>query len=76
MIKTTMAAVLLLVSTSVLAEKPDCFQDPDFPACKNNPPGLTKSVIASVPEPVPLVLVGVGIAGLVIARRIKGKKHL
>jgi len=69
--KTLIAVLLLLVSSSLLAAKPDCFQNPDFPACRNNPPGLTGGNIASVPEPGTLTLIGLGMAGLVAAKRRK-----
>ena len=69
--KTVLAVFLLLVSTSLLAVKPDCIQNPDFPACKQNPPGLLKGNMVSVPEPGTLVLLGLGLAGLVVARKYK-----
>jgi hypothetical protein len=69
--KIIMTVFLLLVSTSLLADKPDCNQNPNFPACKNNPPGLTGGNIAAVPEPGTLALIGMGAAGLVFARRRK-----
>jgi hypothetical protein len=69
--KTIMTVLLMLVSTTLLADKPDCYQNPDFPACKNNPPGLTGGRIAAVPEPGTLALIGMGAAGFVLARRRK-----
>ena len=68
--KTIMAVLLLLVSTSLLA-KPDCNQNPNFPACEHNPKGLTGGSIAAVPEPGSLALIGLGVAGLVVARKRK-----
>jgi len=67
--KIFIAALLFLVSTALLAAKPDCNLYPDFPACKQNPPGLTGGRIAAVPEPGSIVLLGAGLAGLVVARR-------
>jgi hypothetical protein len=67
--KTIMAVFLLLVSTSLLAVQPVC--PSDFPACKANPPSLTGGRIAAVPEPGVLALIGLGMAGLVVARRRK-----
>ena len=72
--KIIMAVLLLLVSTSLLADKPNCYQNPNFPACKNNPPGLTGGSVAAVPEPGTLALIGMGAAGLVFARRRKNNK--
>jgi len=67
-----MAVLLLLVSTSLLAEKPDCNLNPGFPACNHNPPGLTGGnaavAVAAVPEPGTLALIGLGAAGLIVGR--------
>jgi len=69
--KTLMAVLLLLVCTALLAVQPDCNQDPDFPACKNNPRPLYGGNIARIPEPGTLALIGLGMAGLVAAQRRK-----
>jgi hypothetical protein len=69
--KTIMAVLLLLVSTALLADKPDCNLNPNFSACKNNPPGLTGGSVAAVPEPSTLALIGLGAAGLIVGRRRK-----
>ena len=69
--KTIMAVLLLLVSTSLLADKPDCNLNPNFPSCEHNPPGLTGGSVAAVPEPSTLALIGLGAAGLVVRRKRK-----
>jgi hypothetical protein len=67
--KTIMAGLLLLVSTTLLADRPLCSQTPG--GCAGNPPGLAKGNIAAVPEPGSLALIGLGVAGLIVARRRK-----
>jgi hypothetical protein len=67
--KTIIAVFLLLVSTSLMADRPLCSQTPG--GCVGNPPGLAKGKIAAVPEPGPLALTGLGVAGLIVARRRK-----
>jgi hypothetical protein len=76
--KTIMAVLMLLVSTSLLAAKPVCYEGSTFPACVNanvTPPGLgpglTENNVHSVPEPGTLALLGLGMAGLVVARTRK-----
>jgi len=63
--KTLTAVFLLLVSTSALAQKPPCSYEPQ--GCVGNPPGLNKT--STVPVPGTLALLGLGIAGLAIARK-------
>jgi hypothetical protein len=71
--KNTLVALLLLFSTSVLADrfengnKPDCNND-SVAECGYNPPGLSKKS-AEVPVPGTVALVGLGLAGLVVLRR-------
>jgi hypothetical protein len=64
--KTIMAVFLLLVSTSLLAERPECSFTPG--ACAG---GVPSGRAAAVPEPGTLALIGLGAAGLVVARRRK-----
>jgi hypothetical protein len=67
--KTIMAVSLLLVSTSLLAEKPTgCNTNANVHACDNF---QARNAVNAVPEPGSLVLIGLGIAGLVVARRRK-----
>jgi hypothetical protein len=67
--KTIMAIFLLLVSTSLLADRRDCtFGDPG--SCRNER-STTRGNITAVPEPGSLALIGLGVAGLVVARRRK-----
>ena len=65
--KTFMAVFLLLVSSSLLADRPDCSLTPG--GCVGNPPG--RNEVAAVPEPGTLALIGLGMAGLVVARKRK-----
>jgi len=70
--KTIMAIFLLLISTSVLADRPECTKIPG--SCKDWNPSDTRAntaAVAAVPEPGTLALIGLGLAGLVIARRRK-----
>ena len=67
--KTIMAVFLLLVSTSLLAEKPtECNPNANYHAPVSC--GYVQESNA-VPEPGSLALIGLGIAGLVVARRRK-----
>lgn len=64
-----LAVFLLLFSASVMADKPDC-NNSSVANCGNSPPGLDKA--SAIPIPGTLALVGLGLAGLAIARHRKG----
>jgi hypothetical protein len=64
--KTIMAVFLLLVSTSLLAVQPtECNPNANYHACGNF------QARNSIPEPSSLALIGLGIAGVVLARKRK-----
>lgn len=65
----TLVALLMLASTSLLADRPDCTLTPG--GCVGNPPGKGLNGIAAVPGPGAIALIGMGLAGLIIARRQK-----
>ena len=76
--KTIMAVFLLLVSTSLLAVgwgQPDCASSDNPRSCGGgNNQSATRGHngnVTAVPEPGTLALIGLGAAGLVIARRRK-----
>ena len=64
--KTIVGVFLLLVSTSLLADRPECSYTPG--ACAG---GVPSGKVVAVPEPSTLALIGLGAAGLVVARRRK-----
>ena len=66
--KTIMAVFLLLVSTSLLADRPtECNPNANYHACDNFQARNTNAV----PEPGSLALIGLGFAGLVLVRKRK-----
>ena len=65
----TIMTVLLLMSTSLLADRPECSKTPG--ECAGNPLGLAKGKVAAVPEPGSLALIGLGVVGLIITRKRK-----
>jgi hypothetical protein len=66
--KAIMAVFLLLVSTSLLADRPtECNPQANYHACDN----FQARNANAVPEPGTLALIGLGAAGLVVARRRK-----
>jgi hypothetical protein len=70
--RTILAGFLMLVSTSLLAGRPECSYTPG--ACSGGVPSGNinhTNDIASVPEPGTLALIGLGAAGLVVARKRK-----
>ena len=64
--KTLVAGFLLLFSTSLLADRPECSYTPG--ACAG---GVPSNRNASIPEPSTLAILGLGIAGLLVRRRRK-----
>ena len=67
--KIILAGFLMLVSTSLLADRPPCSYEPG--ECAGGVPSNSAVNIAQVPEPSILALIGLGAAGLVVARKRK-----
>ena len=72
--KSLLVVVLLLLSNASLAVPPDCVNK-WVPACDNNPQWISMNndvrEVAAVPEPGMLALLGIGLSGLLVARRRK-----
>ena len=64
--KTLIAVSLLLASTSLLADRPECSYTPG--ACAG---GVPSNRSALIPEPSTLAILGLGVAGLVVGSRRK-----
>jgi hypothetical protein len=70
--KTIMAVFLLLLSTSVLANPKPC-ASPETPgACGQGQGGGIPNQFNEVPVPGTLVLMGLGVAGLVVVLKRRG----
>jgi hypothetical protein len=83
--KTGIAVLMLLASNPLLADKPLCSETPG--GCVGNPPGnevrnqqghdvggyngQVEDKTATVPEPGPLALLVLGLAGMLVARKRK-----
>jgi hypothetical protein len=68
--KTTLAALLLLTSTTLLADRPDCSLEPRgcMPDHANSQLEVASSQVAAVSEPDSILLIGIGLAGLMVSR--------
>ena len=63
--KKIIAVLLMLASPELLAvTPPPCIDNPQHPSCNANK-------THSIPEPVPLILIGTGLAGIVLLRRFR-----
>jgi hypothetical protein len=67
--KTIMSVFLLVISTALLADPPECTQIPG--SCKDWNPSKTSGRTATVAEPGTLALMGLGLVGIAVARRRK-----
>ncbi len=68
--KTIMAVFLLLLSTSVLAQQPECARIKPPTCSQGRGPGPNE--FATVPVPGTLALMGLGVAGLVVVLKRRG----
>jgi len=71
-----LSALLLLVSSSLLADPPECTQIPG--SCRDWNPSYTKGqtaakkgITATVSEPATTALMGLGLVGIAVARKRK-----
>lgn len=63
--KKIIALLLMFAAPELLAViPPPCIDNPQHPSCNANK-------TRSIPEPVPLILIGTGLAGIVLLRRLR-----
>ena len=67
--KSILISFLLLVSTSLMADPPECTRIPGD--CKDWNPRDTRGQIASVHEPGTLALIGLGLVGIAVVQKRK-----